>query len=138
MKIVLTTLLLLSVSLGAAEHPIQPLSLEGDGKVSVQGRLKGYELMEYRVSLCQGQRWSVVLDSDNRFQYFNVTGPNQDTALFIGSTSGTEYEGEAAMDGEYRILTYLMRNAARRDEVGRYTLTIEHLGPPTGPNLPDP
>lgn len=134
----LLALLGLGLPLWAAEHPVQPLSLEGDGPVTVQGRLNGYEVMEYRVSLSQGQGWSVVLDSDNRFQYFNITGPNQDTALFIGSTSGTEYQGEAGMDGEYRILTYLMRNAARRDEVGRYTLTIDLLGAPLGPNLPDP
>ncbi|MBY6185699.1 hypothetical protein KUV89_03470 [Marinobacter hydrocarbonoclasticus] len=128
---------LLLVSLNVmAEHAIQPLSLAGDGEVKVQGRLNGYELMEYRVSLRQGQRWSVVLQSDNRFQYFNITGPKQDTALFIGSTSGTRFEGEAVMDGEYRILTYLMRNAARRDEVGRYSLTI--IATPSEPNLPDP
>ncbi|MBY6223155.1 hypothetical protein [Ferrimonas balearica] len=127
--------LTLMFGLGAAEHPVQTLSLEGDGWVTTEGRLDGYDVMEYRVSLEQGQQWAVSLRSDNRFQYFNITGPNQDTALFIGSTSGTEYAGTAQMAGEYRILTYLMRNAARRDEVGRYTLEILLQ---QGPNLPDP
>ncbi|MBY5991795.1 hypothetical protein [Ferrimonas balearica] len=121
-----------------AEPQIQSLTLDAQGQVSTQGRLSGYELVEYRITLQKGTPLSVSLESDNRFQYFNITGPNQDSALFVGSVEGTEFSGQVAMDGEYRILTYLMRNAARRDEVGRYTLSVRQPDYAPEPNLPDP
>jgi hypothetical protein len=45
----------------------------------------------------------------------NVWAPGVNAAMFIGSTEGTRFEGVLPVYGDYRVLTYLKRRAARRD-----------------------
>jgi hypothetical protein len=44
--------------------------------------------------------------------------------MFIGSTSGNQYEGVLPASGDYKVRVYLMRSAARRDEVANYRLEM--------------
>jgi hypothetical protein len=44
--------------------------------------------------------------------------------MFIGSTSGKQFEGMLPASGDYKVRVYLMRNAARRDEVANYRLEM--------------
>ena len=48
--------------------------------------------------------------------------------MFIGSTSGNRFSGPLTMSGRHVVQVYLMRNAARRNEVANYTLTIGVTG----------
>mgnify|MGYP002780642466 CR=1 FL=1 len=72
-----------------------------------------------------GQILDVDMRTSNRSSYYNITAPGASEALFIGSTSGDNgYRGWTTRTGTYRIDVYLMRNAARRGENTRYTLTV--------------
>jgi hypothetical protein len=63
--------------------------------------------------------------TDNGANYFNIIAPGKaDEAMFIGSTSGNQYEGVLPASGDYKVRVYLMRSAARRDEVANYRLEM--------------
>jgi hypothetical protein len=44
--------------------------------------------------------------------------------MFIGSTSGNQFEGILPANGDYKIRVYLMRSAARRGEAADYRLEM--------------
>jgi hypothetical protein len=68
------------------------------------------------------------LATKNTSTYFNVLPPgSNDAAIFIGSTAGNQMEGPLPATGDYRIRVYMMRNAARRNEVADYQLKIDIL-----------
>jgi hypothetical protein len=72
---------------------------------------------------------SVTLKTSNGANYFNVLPPgSSDVAVFVGSTSGNDWSGQLAADGEYTIRVYLMRSAARRNETASYMLTVGITG----------
>jgi hypothetical protein len=98
---------------------------KGATGATLKDRLKGDETVDYRLSARTGQTMTVTMKTDNASAYFNVLPPgSQGEAVFIGSTSGERYEGALSADGVWTIRVYLMRNAARRDEVARYTLDV--------------
>jgi hypothetical protein len=70
----------------------------------------------------------VTLKTSNASNYFNVIAPDAGEALFVGSASGGEFTGALPASGDYTIRVYLMRNAARRNEAGNYTLTVQIVG----------
>lgn len=98
--------------------------------VALAGTLKGYDSVDYILTAEAGQMLDMVLETDNASANFNVIPPGSDSAVFIGSTAGTVFNTTASASGDYTVQVYLMRNAARRDEVATYTLTITKGGPP--------
>ncbi len=96
----------------------------GASSATIKGQIKGDAGVTYVVGARAGQTLSVDLKTGNGANYFNVTAPGANEALFIGSTSGTTFRGTLPADGDYRIQVYLMRSAARRNEVANYSLTI--------------
>ena len=102
--------------------------MAGETGATVTGRVTGDESVNYVIRAEEGQSMEVILTPDNASTYFNVFAPGktpgQDEAMFIGSVSGTEYSGILPADGDYVIQVFLMRNAARRNEVVNYTLDI--------------
>jgi hypothetical protein len=90
----------------------------------VRGRIAGYDGASYLVGARAGQTLAVEMETSNASAYFNVTAPGQTEAMFIGSTSGLAFTGVLPATGDYRIDVYLMRNAARRDEMASYTLRV--------------
>lgn len=90
----------------------------------VTGVVQGYGSAQYLVGLQAGQTLKVALQTNNLSNYFNITAPGADTAMFVGSTSGASAALTAPKAGDYTIQVYLMRNAARRNESARYTLTV--------------
>jgi hypothetical protein len=57
--------------------------------------------------------------------YFNILAPGQtEVALFNGSTNQNQYEGVLPQSGDYKIRVYMMRSAARRNEVAHYRLEL--------------
>ncbi|MEO4041634.1 SH3 domain-containing protein [Hoeflea sp. CAU 1731] len=99
----------------------------GTTGTSIDGQIKGYDSVLYIVGAAAGQTMSVRMDTSNGANYFNIFEPGKqpgDAAMFIGSTSGNDYSGRLAASGDYSILVYMMRSAARRDEIAHFTLEI--------------
>ncbi len=94
------------------------------GTKVVRGKIRGYGSAVYKVQVRQGQTLAVGLKTNSRSNYFNVTAPGAQEALFNGSIEGLDYRGEAEQGGEYTVNVYLMRNAARRNESASYTLSV--------------
>jgi hypothetical protein len=102
---------------------------KGASSARLGGTIKGDDAVDYRVSARAGQTLSVALKTSNASNYFNVMPPgSNDVAMFIGSSSGSVARLLLPSDGVYVVRVYLMRNAARRSELGRYTLTIGVTG----------
>lgn len=105
---------------------------KGASSATLKGTLKGYQIVDYKLGARAGQTMSVSLTTTNGAQYFNVLPPgSQDTAIFVGSTSGDEWTGTLEADGSYTVRLYLMRSAARRNESASYTLTVGVTGSPS-------
>ncbi|WP_457588682.1 SH3 domain-containing protein [Ensifer canadensis] len=98
--------------------------LRGASSASIKGSITGRESVRYVIDVKRGQRVSIQLDTSNRSNYFNVIAPGADSALFNGSVSGGSTSFVAEVSGKHVIDVYLMRNAARRNELARYTLTV--------------
>ncbi|MNH49328.1 hypothetical protein D3C85_596960 [compost metagenome] len=96
----------------------------GASSATRRATITGYETRTYLLNLRAGQRLTVGMQTSNRSSYFNVTAPGAHEALFNGSTGGSSYAGRTQASGVYKIEVYLMRNAARRGENARYTLTV--------------
>jgi hypothetical protein len=114
----------------------------GETSATMNGKLKGDEIIDYKVRAIAGQSMLVVFRSGNPSAYFNVLPPDGDAAIFIGSTSGNRYEGAALTEGTYTVRVYLMRNAARRNETANYALDVGVSGgsktAETGPSAGQP
>jgi hypothetical protein len=125
-------LLLMGVSAAIAEDKIRMERVHfepGTNGTTVKGKVKGYDSVDYVLEASKGQHMSVSMSTDNASSYFNILAPGEsEAAMFIGSTSGNEYEGKLPKSGNYKIRVYLMRNAARRDEVANYTLKMKVTG----------
>lgn len=96
----------------------------GEIGATVKGRIKGEQIIDYILRAKEQQTLVVILESGNRSCYFNVTALGEDAAMFVSSTSGSRFVGEAPKDGEYIVRVYLMRNAARREETAAYTINF--------------
>lgn len=108
---------------GIETRPVQ--FKKGASVATIKGTLKGDQTIDYSVQGKAGQTMHVRFKAGNASAYFNVLPPGSTgEAIFIGSTSGNEWTGTLSADGEYRIRTYLMRSAARRNERSAFTLTV--------------
>lgn len=62
---------------------------------------------------------------------FNIIAPgNADLAMFDGTLNQDQYEGTLPASGDYKIRVFMMRSAARRNEVARYRLEMIADGTP--------
>ncbi|HEY6133656.1 MAG TPA: hypothetical protein VIW70_06740 [Rubrivivax sp.] len=131
-RMVVICLLVVAASWAAAADTIttKPLQFaKGASSATVRGTVKGYDSVDYKLRARAGQTMKVALKTGNASNYFNVLPPgSNDVAIFIGSTSGSEYVGVLPTDDEYTIRVYLMRNAARRNESADYTLSVSITG----------
>jgi hypothetical protein len=110
--------ILLSWSLPGAAGPIKVERISfaaGASSATVKGSISGDKIVDYKLGAKAGQTMSVTLKTSNPSSYFNVLPPGSESAVFIGSTSGNEWTGTLAADGEYTVRVYLMRTAARRN-----------------------
>ena len=119
----------LQMSLGGAAIAQEDRTVDvqferGASGTTINETIRGYAGVNYRLAVSAGQRMSVQLDTDNASNYFNITAPGADAAMFIGSIEGNSTTFEVPSSGTYVISVYLMRNAARRDERANYSLTV--------------
>ncbi|KQM79619.1 hypothetical protein ASE70_18745 [Sphingomonas sp. Leaf22] len=120
------TLLALAAS-QAAQDPVKNVPVEfskGASSITVKDSVRGYATVNYTVAARAGQTIMVRMNTNNGSSYFNVTAPGADDALFNGSIAGNSFTGKLPSTGNYTVQVYLMRNAARRNEVANYTLTL--------------
>jgi type II secretory pathway pseudopilin PulG len=96
----------------------------GTASKAITGAIKGDAGVRYLVGARAGQKLTVTLKTSNASSYFNVTAPGADAAVFIGSSGGNRFTFTIPSSGDYAIDVYLMRNAARRGETAKYTLTV--------------
>jgi hypothetical protein len=96
----------------------------GQAQATATGRIEGRAGVDHVVSAAAGQTLAVRLQADSAMAYFNVLPPGSDEAIFIGSTSGSEFRGVLPRTGDYTIRVYLMAAGARRGESSNYTLRI--------------
>lgn len=125
--VVAAALVALFAAPAAASEPrtVRIAPAEAASGARLTGTLHGDGDVRYLVTATAGQRLAVTLEASNRSAYVNVTPPGSAEALHVGSLSGDRFEGAAPVSGEYTVLVYLMRNAARRNETSRYTLTVQ-------------
>lgn len=96
----------------------------GTSSATIKGSIKGYEYVDYQLTAAEGQVMVVDLKTSNLSSYFNILPDGATQAWFNGSIDSNHFMGALPADGRYTIRVYLMRNAARRNEVAQYTLTI--------------
>jgi hypothetical protein len=123
---VFSLFLIFSMTSAAAQDiRIEQLNFNaGENGATIKGRIKGRQIIDYRLRAKAGQSMAVILETSNRSNYFNITAPGADSAMFIGSTSGNRFVGGLSKDGEYTVRVYLMPNAGRRGETARYTINF--------------
>jgi hypothetical protein len=123
---------LLTGALPAVASDIQTRQIsfaKGASSATIKGSITGYQTIDYKLRAKAGQTMTASLKTNNSANYFNVLPPgSNDVAVFVGSTSGNEWNGTLEADGEYTVRVYLMRSAARRNEKASYTLTVGITG----------
>ena len=109
----------------------------GTSGTVINDSITGYESVLYRIGAEAGQRMKVRLEPSNTATYFNVYVPGRgpgDEALvnsqFIGAMVPdlNIFDGVLPASGEYTVSVYMMRSAARRDEVSDYMIAISIEG----------
>jgi hypothetical protein len=100
---VLFAALLVSTTALAGIHTERVHFAKGANSAAIEGRIQG----------------------DMTIDYFNIIAPGKENeAMFVGSTSGNQFEGTLPASGDYKVRVYLMRSAARRDEIANYRLEM--------------
>jgi hypothetical protein len=95
---------------------------KGQSSASVKGSVRGQGVVDYRLRAAAGQTLEVTMEASKTSAYFNVLPPGEETALFIGSTSGNRFAGELPRDGDYTVRVYLMGNAASSNQTANFNL----------------
>ncbi len=126
---VILTAILFTVSTQAKDvvHTKQVQFDKGSNGGTQTGKIQGYETYNYKLGAKSGQYMRVSLETKNASTYFNIFEPGKGPggqAMFIGSSEGNAYTGNLPKDGTYTIQVYMMRNAARRNEVANYQLHV--------------
>jgi hypothetical protein len=102
----------------------------GATSATLTGTIRGQDGVNYTLDAKAGQAMTARLTADNASCYFLIWPPGSDTALFNSAMSdGQRFEGALPAAGTYRVQVYLYRNAARRNERCRYTLTVAITAP---------
>lgn len=97
----------------------------GATSATIEGRITGPLTIDYILGARQGQSMNVSMTSDNNANYFNILAPGEsEVAIFNGSMADNQFEGVLPKSGDYKVRAYLMRSAARRNEVANYRLEM--------------
>lgn len=97
----------------------------GTSSATLEGKIKGRETVDYVLEASKGQHMNVSMATNNGANYFNILAPGEnEVAMFNGSVGENQFEGTLPKSGNYKIRVYMMRSAARRDEVAKYRLEM--------------
>jgi hypothetical protein len=104
---------------------------KGASSATIKGTINGSQTVDYLLGASKGQQANISLATKNAATYFNILAPGEtEVAFFNGSVSDNQYEGALPASGDYRIRVYMMRSAARRNEVADYQLDMSITGRP--------
>jgi hypothetical protein len=120
----LGALSMLSPAHGAPESGTKQLTLAPLDSVALEGVIKGAQTAQYQVRTSGQGALSIHLVPSSSSTYFNVSQAGAIEALHVGSRDGDTFTHESGEAGEYTVTVYLMRNAARRNTVSRYSLRL--------------
>jgi len=103
----------------------------GASSAVIESSISGYEIVDYLLRAGRGQRMKAVMNTNNTASYFNLLAPGEtEVAFFNGSMGENRYEGVLPETGDYRVRVYMMRSAARRNEVAKYRIELTVDGAP--------
>lgn len=128
--LLVTSMLLLEFIPAALADKVVVRFPQGGESARYIGSIRGYDTDTYTVDARRGQQMSVNMNANNRFAFFNILAPGVDIAIHGGAMDGNNFSKALPRNGKYRIQVFLMRNAARRNEVANYRLRIRI---PAGP-----
>jgi hypothetical protein len=98
---------------------------KGASSAVIEAKIKGYDTVDYLLGARAGQHMQVSLATKHTATYFNILAPGEsEEALFNSSMSENQYEGTLQKSGDYKIRVYMIRSAARRNEVAQYRLQV--------------
>lgn len=133
LAIAMTALAMAPGPAALAEDRTVPVRFQpGATAATVKGSIRGDRGINYTFETVAGQTLQVLFTPSNRSCTLNVYAPGADEAVHIGSVAGNAFGQAATRAGTYRAQVSLMRNAARRNETCRHTLSIEITGKPGG------
>jgi hypothetical protein len=90
----------------------------GANSAVIEGTITARQTVDYVLEASKGQYMNVSMATKNGATYFNILAPGEtEVAMFNGSVSENQFEGVLPESGEYKIRVYMMRSAARRNEV---------------------
>jgi hypothetical protein len=113
----------------AADKTVKVRFKAGASSATISGSIKGYDGVNYVLDARAGQTVSVLFNTRHSSCYFNFFEPGGgQNAVHIGSVDGNEYADNLSRSGRIRTQVYMMRAAARRGEVCRYSITFEITG----------
>ena len=126
--LLLSCFLLVTASMGIAADDIRVERVhfkKGTNSAAVEASIKGYETVDYLLHGRAGQYMNVSLATKHGATYFNILAPGEnEVAMFNGSVSQNQYEGILPSTGDYKVRVYMMRSAARRNEIAHYRLEM--------------
>lgn len=97
----------------------------GANSAVVEGKITGYDSVDYVLEASKGQHMNVSMATNNTASYFNILAPGEnEVAMFNGSISENQFESILPKSGAYKVRVYMMRSAARRNEVAKYRLEM--------------
>jgi len=97
----------------------------GASSATLEGKIKGSETVDYVLEASKGQYMNVSMATNNGANYFNILAQGEnEVAMFNGSVGDNQFEGTLPKSGNYKIRVYMMRSAARRNEVANYRLEM--------------
>jgi hypothetical protein len=124
-RILMAGLLVSATAVASDIHTERVQFAKGANSATIEGRIQGYKSVDYVLGAKQGQSMNVSMGTDNGANYFNIIAPGKENeAMFVGSSSGNQFEGTLPASGDYKVRVYLMRSAARRDEIANYRLEM--------------
>ncbi|MDV5168387.1 hypothetical protein [Photobacterium rosenbergii] len=101
----------------------------GSNNAVIESSITGYEVVDYLLGARAGQTMNVSLATKHTATYFNILAPGENAeAMFNGSINENQFEGALPSSGDYKIRVYMMRSAARRNEVAPYRLEVVIAG----------
>jgi hypothetical protein len=110
----------------APSQTVSPITFtRGASSAAVNGAIKGYQFIDYRIAVRAGQQMYVSLRPTRGSPYFNIVEPGSKDVAVYNSSMGTQtFSGTTAKSGAYTIRVYQMRASARRGEVASYRLDV--------------
>ncbi|KEO51622.1 SH3 domain-containing protein [Thioclava pacifica] len=99
----------------------------------LKDRIKGYDSVIYTIGAEAGQSIDIKLSTRHTATYFNLYGPGSgpgDQAIMNSQFTPelNHYTGTLPASGVYKVSVYMMRSAARRDEVANYEIRVGITG----------